>query len=599
VSQAPQPLPTPHAHAADSSHAPTDLPALLARSGLPAELAALVLDTARRTRLWRSEQLDVARELIAHFRDGLDASRTPADLRAAFGTPADAARLIRRAKRRNRPLWWHLQRRALHALAAIFAIYLGLIAWFLTGSPAVTRDYFAELTAPIRAIPEPDRAWPIYQAALADLNPAHERLTRQFADTRADWSSLLPSDPRWPELAAELRALAPALDRARDAARRPAMGFVPFPPPPSSGSAAPSAPPAPLLTLLLPHLGEARRVARFLTADALLAADQRDGPRAAANLSATLAVGRHVAEFPCLLSGLVEFAIVSLAADRTQRIIQLAPDALTTDDLIHLAHAFASVRGGGPIRIEPRELNAERAFFDDVLQRVFTDNGQGDGRLTPEGFRLLRSAQLATAELESTPTTGDILLTPAAAFFTMSRQDNARGYALALDSFQSWAAQPPWTRRTFPDPERAAGISGRALAPGLSPIALLLPAINQAATAAERTGVFRDAALTAIALELFRRREGRYPDRLDQLVPRFLPAVPIDPMDGQPLRYTLRAGQPLLYSVGHDRVDDGGKLNLTGKDQPASQWRPLDQPVDPARLGDWILHPIPREPAPN
>jgi hypothetical protein len=52
------------------------------------------------------------------------------------------------------------------------------------------------------------------------------------------------------------------------------------------------------------------------------------------------------------------------------------------------------------------------------------------------------------------------------------------------------------------------------------------------------------------------------------LVPEFLPAVPVDPADGQPLRYrAAAAGGFTLYSVGEDGVDDGG--NPTNR-QPAS-----------------------------
>jgi hypothetical protein len=43
------------------------------------------------------------------------------------------------------------------------------------------------------------------------------------------------------------------------------------------------------------------------------------------------------------------------------------------------------------------------------------------------------------------------------------------------------------------------------------------------------------------------------------LTPDLLPSVPIDCMDGQPLRYRPNAdGTFLLYSVGENGVDDGG-----------------------------------------
>jgi hypothetical protein len=48
------------------------------------------------------------------------------------------------------------------------------------------------------------------------------------------------------------------------------------------------------------------------------------------------------------------------------------------------------------------------------------------------------------------------------------------------------------------------------------------------------------------------------PGSLDELVPRFLPAVPTDPFGGRPLRYRRTPDGFLVYSVGEDEVDDGG-----------------------------------------
>lgn len=64
----------------------------------------------------------------------------------------------------------------------------------------------------------------------------------------------------------------------------------------------------------------------------------------------------------------------------------------------------------------------------------------------------------------------------------------------------------------------------------------------------------------AIAVERWRlAHNGRIPDSLNQLVPDFLPAVPTDPFDGKPLRYKKLAHGYVVYSIGHDFTDDGGK----------------------------------------
>jgi hypothetical protein len=47
---------------------------------------------------------------------------------------------------------------------------------------------------------------------------------------------------------------------------------------------------------------------------------------------------------------------------------------------------------------------------------------------------------------------------------------------------------------------------------------------------------------TAVALRRYRLDHGSYPDRLPQLVPQYLPWVPIDPFTGRPLEYAKQGG---------------------------------------------------------
>lgn len=64
------------------------------------------------------------------------------------------------------------------------------------------------------------------------------------------------------------------------------------------------------------------------------------------------------------------------------------------------------------------------------------------------------------------------------------------------------------------------------------------------------------------AIERYRLAEGKAPYALDDLVPTYLDAVPIDPFDGNPLRYVLPPdGSGLLYSIGINRFDDGGVIS--------------------------------------
>jgi len=67
---------------------------------------------------------------------------------------------------------------------------------------------------------------------------------------------------------------------------------------------------------------------------------------------------------------------------------------------------------------------------------------------------------------------------------------------------------------------------------------------------------------TELALRRFNADQKHYPARLDDLVPGYLKAVPIDPFGvGKPLRYKpINGGKSfMLYSVSTNMTDDGGK----------------------------------------
>ena len=50
-----------------------------------------------------------------------------------------------------------------------------------------------------------------------------------------------------------------------------------------------------------------------------------------------------------------------------------------------------------------------------------------------------------------------------------------------------------------------------------------------------------------------------------------LPRVPIDPYSGQPLRMAIIDGEPVIYSVGKDGRDDGGRIDSDSTGSPATR----------------------------
>jgi hypothetical protein len=82
----------------------------------------------------------------------------------------------------------------------------------------------------------------------------------------------------------------------------------------------------------------------------------------------------------------------------------------------------------------------------------------------------------------------------------------------------------------------------------------------------------------ACALERFKLAQGAYPDTLDMLAPQFIETIPHDIIGGEPLHYRRTDdGKFLLYSIGWNERDDGGK------DSPPSPNGGTDY-----NKGDWV-----------
>ncbi len=78
--------------------------------------------------------------------------------------------------------------------------------------------------------------------------------------------------------------------------------------------------------------------------------------------------------------------------------------------------------------------------------------------------------------------------------------------------------------------------------------------------------------LCELALHAYHQEHGGSPATLGALVPEYLTAIPVDPFAKLgSLRYTLSKTGYLLYSVGPDGKDNGGKPSKDGQQKPPSE----------------------------
>ena len=114
---------------------------------------------------------------------------------------------------------------------------------------------------------------------------------------------------------------------------------------------------------------------------------------------------------------------------------------------------------------------------------------------------------------------------------------------------------------------------------------LLMQSLLEAATSDLQSITSMQISSVAIAIKQYQLGNARLPDRLEDLVPERLVAVPIDPLDGQPLRFKKTDTGCVVYSVGLDGTDNGG----TKRDDNGHRF------VDGTDITFTISHLLPKE----
>ena len=96
-----------------------------------------------------------------------------------------------------------------------------------------------------------------------------------------------------------------------------------------------------------------------------------------------------------------------------------------------------------------------------------------------------------------------------------------------------------------------------------------MPALGRVTTIDVRVIAQLRTARVGFAIERYRLASGRLPDALSELVPAYLEAVPKDPFDDKELRYKKLDTGFVVYSIGEDGNDDGGKERPRKRPRPS------------------------------
>jgi len=276
----------------------------------------------------------------------------------------------------------------------------------------------------------------------------------------------------------------------------------------------------------------------MLSLEAQVCAHRGDASGVADSIHAMCKLSNSLEHEPIMISQLVRIAIGGMSAGVCRRLLPYVD--FSDADLQRLAEDFRTTRYEGSFR---RSLIGERA----VVVQVFQNPSKSDE---------------VGAELSKT--VGPVL--------GLNRNEDLCKYLESLERMITAAAKPmPQAQNEFDQIEQEldALMTSDLNRARYVLTANLLPAVAGSFDAVGKGNATNVATTTAIAIKRYRRARGQIPEDLKQLVPDFLPEVPTDPFDGNPLRYIVKDGEYLIYSVGGNGQDDGG-LDDGGKGKPAS-----------------------------
>ena len=289
----------------------------------------------------------------------------------------------------------------------------------------------------------------------------------------------------------------------------------------------------PSYEILLPELAQLRTAARLLALDARCRADDGRMAAALADVNALFAMAAHASSDPILVSELVAIAIDEMALDAFQAV--LAAGQPTADDLTSLK--FDLDAGVSYRRLLDRALRMEEAFGQSLVCRM---SEQWD-------FHWLQTGE---SDRETWRTRGT-----AALYRVFLLGDDLAAYRYFMGRCRELAAKPYYEAknrwRSFE--EQFQDEPGGLLAQGLS------PAVAMFADYAARADARRRIAGVVLAMHRYRAAGDQFPERLEELTPKFIGGVPRDPFDGKPMRLKRTKRGLVVYSVGPDLADDGGK----------------------------------------
>lgn len=519
--------------------------------GLPNCATKYIEQVVRKVRYRKKIRTDVRAELSCHFQDALNDCKTEDDRQNAakeliteFGSPKILAKLIRRGKKRCRPLWKKV-------LIRTFQIFLLLVAFLVfrgltltLGSPTISTDYVQWLNELVQAgRDQSQNAAPHYAKAIELMSEEVPEIIKVTMPSLPE--NMSPDDEKI--IADFLKANEPAFDELILGTKKPHywLDYTSAPheteAPDWVAESMPFAMAAEVVGTAMPNFRGYKTLARRLGLRCNWRMHNDDFTGALDDAVAINRLGGQMLGQGLLIEQLVGTAIYAMASEQIRIVINAGQ--FDTAELKALQQQIENFGGQDNALIT---IDAEQAFMYDMIQRGFTDDGKGNGRVLRGGL------VFAFNDLPSA----------LKGFFLFDFPDRNH-VVVQTENYYNQCKEiittPPFEGNQ-PEVEKS--------------LAFPLMLIAQAGVAENmrelswRLITDRQALITIVSILRYQKENDSYPESLEQLVDScHMRILPQDPFSGKPLVYKKTDDGFILYSFGLNMFDD------SGDGIPGNRWR--------------------------
>jgi len=287
---------------------------------------------------------------------------------------------------------------------------------------------------------------------------------------------------------------------------------------------------------VLDHMSQPRQGVRLLMLEAIENSESQKPEQAAESVVASLAITRALNQEPVIISRLVAIACHGVSIESLQHVLNRTP--LTDEQLVKLAVALMETEDPQGLT---RMFIGERCFGIDRFEQIRQDKWRSSSDDTSYWYaQLFRCLWKASGLLEL---------------------DELAYLNLMHDFVKATQLSPPQSIAAT----KALTVKAKQLPFYVILSRRTLDGLDNVVTFDVRQVARVRTAVASLAIERYRLAKGDLPEKLSDVVPTYLDAIPQDPFDGKPLRYKKLVRGYVVYSVGDDGEDNGGaELNSEG-----------------------------------